>query len=194
MEYHMEKLTLTPGTVMAPLPTALVSCGNMENSNIITIAWTGIINTRPPMTYISVRPERYSYAIIKQHGEFVINFATERTAKRADLCGMKTGAKTDKFKMCGFTKIAADSLCDCPVIAECPINLECKVKDIIHLGSHDMFLAEIKAIRADESLIDSRGRLLMHKAGIIGYSHGEYIALGKKLGSFGFSVSKKRAK
>lgn len=190
----MEKRTLTPGTLLSPLPAALVSCGTYEKPNIITIAWTGIVNSKPPMTYVSIRPERYSHQIITERREFVINLPSEKLAKRVDLCGMKTGAKTDKFKLCGFEKSPAGSLADCPVIMDCPVQLECKVKEVLKLGSHDMFLAEIVSVQADDDLFDKDGRLLLHKAGILGYSHGEYVAMGRKLGSFGFSVRKKGTK
>ena len=143
----MKKTILSPGTIMAPLPAALVSCGTNDNSNIITIAWTGIVNSKPPMTYISVRPERFSYDIIREKKEFVINLPSENLAKRADICGMKSGRKIDKFKHCGFTKSPAEKLVDCPIINECPINIECNVVQELELGSHTMFLAEIVAIR-----------------------------------------------
>ena len=188
----MKKTTLSPGTIMAPLPAALVSCGTNDNSNIITIAWTGIVNSKPPMTYISVRPERFSYDIIREKKEFVINLPSENLAKRADICGMKSGRKIDKFKHCGFTKSPAEKLADCPIINECPINIECKVVQELELGSHTMFLAEIVAIRVNSDLLDDKGRLLLHKAKLIGYSHGEYLGLGRQLGKFGFSVAKKK--
>ncbi|MEG0692684.1 MAG: flavin reductase family protein, partial [Oscillospiraceae bacterium] len=149
----MSKITWKPSTLLSPVPPAMVSCGNMETSNIITIAWTGIVNTIPPMTYISVRPERYSYDMIKNTGEFVINLTDKNLIKAADWCGARTGTKYDKFKEMHLTKEAVSSL-SCPAIAESPLNLECKVKDIIHLGSHDMFLAEIVAVNVEEKLID----------------------------------------
>ena len=180
------------GTVLtAPVPPVMVSCGDMENSNIITVAWTGTVNTKPPMTYISVRPTRYSYGIIKEKGEFVINLTPVSLIKKADYCGIYTGKKVDKFEKCGFTKAEASKV-SAPLIDECPINLECKVKDIIPLGTHDMFLAEIVAVNVDESLIDSEGKLHLEKADLSAFAHGDYYALGKKLAPFGISVKNKK--
>ncbi len=187
------KISLNPGTLLGPLPVALVSLGTLEKPNIITVAWTGIINSKPPMTYISVRPERYSHKLLLEKGEFVINLPSGDLAKRVDICGMKTGAKGDKFKICGFTKTPSTVLADCPVIAECPINLECKVTEVKHLGSHDMFIAEIVGITADPVLADDKGRVDFSKAGLICYLHGEYRLTGRKLGEFGFSVRKKKS-
>lgn len=189
----MGKQTWKPGALIAPLPPAMVTCGDMENSNIITIAWTGIVNTIPPMTYISVRPERYSYNIIKESGEFVINLTTTELVRAADFCGARTGAKLDKFKEMKLTKEAVSKI-GCPAIAESPINLECKVKEIIMLGSHDMFLSEIVAVNVDEKLLDEKGKLCLEKARIAAFSHGEYFELGKKIGTFGYSVKKKPKK
>ena len=186
-----KKINLTPGTLLGPLPAALVSCGTFEKPNIITVAWTGIVNSKPPMCYVSVRPERFSHGLISERKEFVINIPTASMAKRVDLCGMKTGRNGDKFKICGFEKTKAGSLDDCPVIADCPVNLECRVKEITRLGSHDMFLAEITGVTVDAELVGGDGKLDLGKAGIIGYLHGEYVPLGKKRGSFGFSVRKK---
>lgn len=179
------------GALVAPVPPVMVSCGNMENSNILTIAWTGIINTIPPKTYISVRPSRYSYGIIKESGEFAINLTPAYLVRAADYCGIYTGAKVDKFRKCGLNKEPAQSI-SCPVIAECPISLECKVTDIIPLGTHDMFLADIVGVNIDESLIDKNGRLCMEKASLCAYAHGDYYELGKKIGKFGFSAARKR--
>ena len=186
-----KKINLTPGTLLGPLPAALVSCGTFEKPNIITVAWTGIVNSKPPMCYVSVRPERFSHGLISERKEFVINIPTASMAKRVDLCGMKTGRNGDKFKICGFEKTKAGSLDDCPVIADCPVNLECRVKEITRLGSHDMFMAEITGVTVDAELVGDDGKLDLAKAGIIGYLHGEYVPLGKKRGSFGFSVRKK---
>ncbi|MBE6631343.1 MAG: flavin reductase family protein [Ruminococcaceae bacterium] len=189
----MSKVQWKGGTLLSPVPAAMVSCGDMENSNIITIAWTGIINSDPPKLYISVRPSRHSYNIIKEKGCFVVNLTNGALVRAADTCGVLTGAKVDKFKKCKLTKEKAFEI-DCPVIAESPLSLECKVTDIISLGSHDMFIADIVAADVDESLIDEKGKLHLEKAGLTAYSHGEYFALGKKVGSFGFSVRKKKAK
>lgn len=188
----MSKVTWKASTLLAPMPPALVSCGNMEASNIITIAWTGIVNTIPPMTYISIRPERYSYEMIKTSGEFVINLTDKNLIRAADWCGARTGTKYDKFAEMNLTKEAVSQLA-CPAIAQSPLNLECRVKDIIRLGSHDMFLAEIVAINVEEKLIDETGRLRLDQAYLAAFAHGEYFELGKKLGSFGFAVKKKKS-
>ena len=168
----------------------MVTCGTEEKANIITIAWTGIVNTIPPKTYISVRKSRYSYNIIKESGEFVVNLTPASLIRAADTCGVLTGAKVDKFAKCGLHKAKA-SVVSCPVIEECPLSLECKVTDIIPMGSHDMILADIVAIDVDETLIDSEGKLHLDRAGLAAFAHGEYFTLGKKIGSFGFSVRKK---
>lgn len=186
----MAKKELNPGTIMGPLPVALVSVGDGDKTNIITVAWTGIVNTKPPMTYISVRPERYSYDMIRNSGEFVINLCSQNMTRRVDLCGMKTGAKGDKFKICGFEKVPAAKLKNCPMIGEAPVSLECKVVFEKELGSHTMFLAEIVNVHVDESLVDDKGKLDLAKADIIGYMHGEYVTKGKHLANFGFSVKK----
>lgn len=178
------------GTMLYPVPLTMVSCGTMEKSNIITIAWTGIINTEPPMTYISVRPERHSYGIIKEKGEFVINITTEREVWNADFCGVKSGRDVAKFSMPGLTAAPASEV-SAPLIKESPINIECRVERLMPLGSHEMFIAKIVAVDVDDSLLDSKGLLHLDRAGLVAYSHGEYFALGKKLGSFGFSVRKK---
>lgn len=184
-----EKLEWKPSTLLAPIPPALISCGSMEHPNIITIAWTGIVNTIPPITYISIRPERYSYDIIKQSGEFIINLTTTKLVRAADWCGARSGAKYDKFKEMGLTPQLLNNL-SCPAIAQSPINIECKVKEIIPLGSHDMFLAEIIAVNVSPELIDNTNKLCLDKASLAAFMHGEYFELGKKLGSFGFSVRK----
>ena len=186
----MAKIKWRGGALIAPVPPAMVSCGNMEKSNIITVAWTGITNTVPPKTYISVRPSRYSYNLIKESGEFVINLTTSELIKRADYCGIYTGAKVDKFAKCGLDKEEASEVA-CPIIAQSPLSLECKVTDIIELGSHHMFLADIVAIDVDEKLLDQKGKLCLERANLAAYAHGEYFELGKKIGYFGFSADKK---
>ena len=177
--------------LLAPEPCVMVSCGGMGEgeSNIITIGWTGIVNTHPPMTYISVRPTRHSYGIIKETGEFAINLTTEALARAADYCGVYTGKKVDKFKKCGLEKLPASEL-SCPIIGESPLTLECRVRQVIPLGTHDMFLADIVAVDVDESIIDENGKMNLDRAGLTAYMHGEYYALGKKLGRFGFSTDK----
>ena len=180
------------GTVLtSPVPPVMVSCGDMECSNIVTVAWTGTVNTKPPMTYISLRPSRHSYGIIKEKGEFVINLTPTSLIKKADYCGIYTGKKVNKFEKCGFTKAEATEV-SAPLIEECPINLECKVKDIIPLGTHDMFLAEIVAVHVDEALVDGEGKLHLEKADLTAYAHGDYYSLGKKLAPFGISVKNKK--
>ena len=186
----MSKIKWKGGALIAPLPPVMVSCGDMEKSNIMTVAWTGIINTIPPKTYISVRPSRYSYNIIKESGEFVINLTPAKIIKAADYCGIYTGAKVDKFAKCNLNKEEANEV-KCPLIAESPLSLECKVTDITPLGSHDMFMADIVAVNVDDSLLDAKGKLHLERAGLTAYAHGEYFELGRKIGYFGFSADKK---
>lgn len=193
METILEKQTWKPSTLLAPLPPVMVSCGTMEKSNILTIAWTGIVNTAPAMTYISVRKQRHSYDIIKKSGEFVINITTKSLVRATDFCGVRSGVDIDKFKEMKLTKAPVSQLA-CPSIVESPLNLECKVKQIIELGSHDMFLAEIVAINVDPTLINSVGKLELDKAGLLAFAHGEYFELGKCIGTFGYSVKKKKKK
>ena len=169
----------------------MVSCGTMEESNIITVAWTGIINTDPAMVYISVRPTRHSYNIIKESGEFVINLTTEDLAYATDWCGVKTGAQFDKFKEMNLTKEPAKFV-KCPMIKESPVSVECRVKEIKELGSHHMFVAEVLGINADEKYIDEKGAFDISKCNLIAYSNGNYYSLGKKIGKFGFSVQKNK--
>lgn len=179
--------------ITAPVPPVMVSCGTPGKANIITIAWTGTVNTKPPMTYISVRPTRYSYNIIKDSGEFVVNLTTADLVRKADLCGIYTGAKIDKFAKCGLTEGVASAV-GAPIITESPINIECRVTQIIPLGSHDMFLAEIVAVDINEDLIDRSGKLHLEKTGLAAFAHGDYYALGKRLAPFGCSVKSKKAK
>ncbi len=179
--------------ITSPLPPTMVTCGTCEHPNVLTVAWTGILNTQPPVTYISLRPERYSYNIIKQSGEFVINLTTEQLVKAADYCGVKSGKNTDKFKDMQLTAEKSQKV-SAPILAQSPVNIECKVREIIPLGTHHMFLADIVALDVAKELIDSKGRLALDKAGLAAYAHGEYFSLGKKLGYFGFSVRKKKSK
>lgn len=187
------KTAWKPSTLIAPVPPAIVTCGDMENSNIITIAWTGIINTIPPMTYISVRPERHSYDMIKNSGEFVINLPSKNIVRAIDWCGVRSGAKYDKFTEMNLTKEPVTHLA-CPAIKESPLNLECRVKDIVKLGSHDMFIADIVGLNVEESLLDEKGKLCLDKANLVAFAHGEYFELGKSLGTFGYSVRKSNPK
>ena len=187
----MEKVQWKPGTLLAPVPAVLVSCGTMEKPTALTIAWTGIICSDPAKTYISVRPERNSYNIIKESGEFVVNLPTESLVKAIDWCGVKSGRDVDKFAAMHLTAAPAAKL-GTVLLEESPVNLECKVTQVIPLGSHDLFLAQVVACDVDESLLDESGKLCLDKAKLIVYSHGEYLALGKKLGTFGYSVRKKK--
>ncbi len=189
----MAKVSWRGGALLAPVPPVMVSCGDMENSNIITVGWTGIINTIPPKTYISIRKSRHSYNIIRESGEFVINLTPASLVPKADYCGIYTGKKVDKFAKCGLTKEVAQNVA-CPLISESPLSLECRVFDIIELGTHDMFLADIVAVNVDESIIDGKGKLRLDKADLAAYAHGEYFALGKKIGFFGMSAAKKKKK
>lgn len=190
----MAKQNWKPGTILYPVPAVMVSCGDINGeSNILTIAWTGTINTNPPMTYISVRPERHSYKLIKESGEFIINVTTEALAFATDFCGVRSGKDINKFEKMNLTPIKAE-IVKCPAIAESPINIECKVKDIIPLGSHDMFIAEVVNVMADEKYMDENGRFGFEESKPICYSHGEYYGLGKYMGKFGYSVAKKPSK
>ncbi|MBR3611608.1 MAG: flavin reductase family protein [Oscillospiraceae bacterium] len=189
----MAKQIWKPATLLSPLPAALVTCGTVEQPNVLTIAWTGIINSSPAMTYISVRPERWSHHIIAESGEFVINVTTDNLVRAADFCGVRSGKDTDKFAEMNLTALPASKV-SAPILAQSPISLECRVTEVKHLGSHDMFIAEIVAIQVDDKYIDADGKLDLRKAGVMFYSHGEYFAQGKKIGQMGYSVKKKRAK
>lgn len=181
-----------PGTLIYPLPAVLVSCGAMpEEHNLLTIAWTGTVCTTPPMCYISVRAERYSHEIISRTGEFVINLTTRQLARATDWCGVRSGRDCDKFAEMGLTPGAALNV-SAPIVEQSPVNIECRVKQIIPLGSHDMFLAEVVGVQVDAQLIDpATGKFCLEQADPIVYSHGEYFALGEALGHFGWSVRKK---
>jgi len=169
----------------------MVSCGDMEKSNIITVAWTGIINTNPAMVYISVRPERYSYNLIKGTGEFVINLTNKDLTYATDWCGVKSGANVDKFKEMKLTKEKSNFV-NAPSIKESPVSIECRVKEIKELGSHHMFMAEVLSINADEKYIDENGAFDISKCDLIAYANGKYFELGEQVGKFGYSVQKKR--
>lgn len=186
----MAKQSWKGSTLLGPLPPVLVTCGSIEKPNILTIAWTGIINTHPPKTYISIRPERFSYPLIKQSGEFVINLPTKPLVRAVDFCGVTSGKNTDKFEKCSLHAEPASQI-SAPMLAESPLSLECRVTDEIPLGTHNMLLADIVAVNADESLLDADGRLDMSRAQLIAFVHGAYYELGKELGRFGYSVEKK---
>lgn len=187
----MGKVMWKPGTFLYPIPAVLVTSGTMEKANIMTVAWTGIINTNPPIVYISVRPERYSYQLIKETGEFVINLTTEELAFATDWCGVRSGAKFDKFKEMKLTKEKANFV-KCPMIGESPVSVECKVIEEKSYGSHTQFVARVLAINADEKYMDEKGAFDIAKCNLISYSNGGYYTQGKKLGKFGFSVQKKK--
>ena len=180
---------LEGSTLFAPVPAALITCAEENVKNVFTAAWTGIVNTRPPMAYVSVRPERYSYDIIKRSGEFVINLTTSKMAKFTDLCGMKSGRKYDKLSR---LETVDSQVCKAPTLSLSPVSLECKVEREIDLGSHTMFIANVVCVTVDERYTDSKGKINLEQAGLMAYSHGGYFALGRKLGDFGFSVRKKK--
>ena len=186
----MSKQVWRGSTLLNPEPAVLVSGGSLEKPNLITVGWCGTICTQPSMVSISIRPERYSHHLIKESGEFVINLTTEKLVRATDWCGVKSGRDVDKFAACGLTAAAASKV-GAPLLAESPLNMECRVTQIIPLGSHDLFLAEVVACDVEESLLDEKGKLCLDKAGLLAYSHGEYFSLGKQLGTFGYSVRKK---
>ena len=186
----MSKVTWKPGTFLYPLPVVMVSCGTMEKSNIITVAWTGIINTDPAMVYISVRPSRYSYNIIKESGEFVINLTNEKLTYATDWCGVKSGAQVDKFKEMKLTPLPMQQV-KAVGIAESPANIECRVVEKKALGSHTMFIAEVVGVTIDDRYMNETGKFEINESGLVMYSHGEYFSLGEKLGKFGYSIKKK---
>ena len=180
--------------MLSPLPAVMVSLGEGDEANIMTAAWTGIINSRPPMTYVSIRKERHSHDIIMKTGEFVINLTTEDLLKATDWCGVKSGRDFDKWKEMNLTKEEA-SVVKCPMIAESPVNLECKVTEVRELGSHDMFMAEIVKVHVDDRIIDEDGHFDVVGAGLLAYIHGHYYGIRRKpLGRFGFSVMKPKTK
>ena len=185
----MARRNLKAGTLTAPLPPVLVTVGEGDRANIITIGWTGILASDPPRTYVSIRPSRHSHKLLSEHGEFVINLATEDMAYAVDYAGIYTGAKVDKWKRCGFTRTESEKV-SVPTILESPLALECKVIRVENMGTHDVFFADIVSVSADERILDKSGRLLLDRAGLLAYAHGEYFALGEKLGRFGFSTDK----
>ena len=187
----MGRTELGGGALTAPVPPALVTVGEGERANILTVAWTGILATVPPKTYISVRPRRHSYGLLRETGEFVINLASASLARTVDFCGMYTGAKVDKFERCALTRLPSVTVA-APSIAECPISIECRVSEVLPMGSHDVFVADILRVTVDESLLDAAGKLHVERADLLAYAHGEYYTLGRRLGSFGFSAARKK--
>lgn len=186
----MSKQIWKAGNMVYPLPAVMVSCARPgERPNIITVAWTGTVCTNPAMVYISVRPQRYSYGIIRESGEFVINLTTEKLARATDYCGVRSGRDVDKFKEMHLTEQQGEHV-GAPLIGECPVNIECRVVQVQELGSHHMFLAEVLAVHADEAYMNEKGKFELNQTGLLAYSHGEYLGLGKKVGTFGYSVQK----
>ena len=190
-----DKIIIGDSTILNPVPVVMVSCAGKDISdeaqrpNIITVAWTGTINSEPPMVSVSIRKSRHSHKLISDTGEFVINLVNKQLCKPCDLCGVKSGADIDKFKTCGLTAVKAEGLNYAYAIKEAPVSISCKVESVIELGSHDMFTAKIVGVTADSYLLDKNGRLCLDNANLVAYNHGEYFLLGKKLGFFGYSVA-----
>jgi len=187
----MPKTVWKGGAVLAPVPTALVTCADGGRVNVLTVAWTGIINSTPPKTYVSIRPERYSYDIIKKSGAFVINLTPKSLVRAADWCGVKSGRDFDKFKEMSLEHEPSPDF-GIPMLCGCPVSIECRIFDTVSLGSHDMFMADIVSVCVDEQYIDPKGKLRLDKADIVAYSHGSYYTIGSYLGDFGFSVMKRK--
>lgn len=185
------KLHWKPSSLLAPVPAVMVSCGTLEKANIITIGWCGILSTRPPRLYVSIRPERHSYSIIDSTGEFVVNLTPASLVEVVDYCGTVTGKKVDKAAKTGLTLIPSEKV-SAPTIENCPMALECKVFDKVKSGSHDVFMADIVSVSLDEDLLDNTGKLHLERAGLLVYSHGEYFNIGKKLGKIGLSMENKK--
>ena len=190
-----EKEIFKPGNMLYPLPAVMVSCADKSGKdNILTVAWTGTVCSDPPMLYISVRPGRFSHHMIEETGEFVVNLTTEKLARATDFCGVRSGRDVDKWEETRLTRKAAVSLQYAPAIAECPVNIECKVCKILRLGTHDMFLADVTGVQVSSRDMNVNGKFELNKTGLLAYSHGEYLGLGKKIGTFGYSVRKKKKK
>ena len=188
----IEKQSWKPGNVLSPAPPVLVSCGGTEGwkPNLITIAWAGNVCSDPPMLSISVRPERYSFEIIRTTREFVVNVPSQKQARAVDWCGVVSGRSEDKFAGAGLTPAPALKVRP-PIVLECPLNIECRVKESLELGSHTMFVAEVVAVQVSSDLVDGKGRLRLEKSGLLAFAHGEYFVLGRRIGKFGFSVRKR---
>ncbi len=187
----MGKQSWKPGNMLYPVPAVLVTVADKQgNPNIFTVAWTGTVCSDPPMVSISVRPSRYSHQMIEETGEFVINLTTRELAFATDYCGVKSGKDTDKIKDMHLNLVPADEV-KAPLLKESPVNIECRVKQTLRLGTHDMYLADVVAVHADEGYMDEKGRFMLEKADLIAYSHGTYYTLGEKLGTFGYSVKKR---
>lgn len=189
----MSKVFWKPTTLIGPVPPALVtsSCGGRQN--VLTVAWTGIINSKPAMTYVSIKKERFSHDLILNSGEFAVNFANAKLLRAVDLCGVKSGREQNKFELANITPIVPDGF-NVPIVGEAPISLMCRVKNVVELPSHDMFIAEITGVFVEDSLLDAGGALKIERADLIGFAHGQYFTLGKRLASFGYSVKKRGKK
>ena len=187
----MGRKSFNPGTLHAPLPAVMVTVGDMEEANVLTVAWTGILSSDPARTYVSIRPSRHSHKLIMENGEFVINLTTEALAYATDYAGIYTGAKVDKFEKLKLTKEKSAKVAP-PTIKESPLALECRVFEVLHFGTHDVFMADILSVSCDESVLDENGKICLDRAGLMAYAHGEYYALGKAIGRFGFSTDKKK--
>ena len=189
----MAKQAWKGGNMLYPLPAVMVSCASEAGErDIVTVAWAGTVCTNPPMLSISLRPERHSYHIVRESGEFVVNLVTARLQRACDWCGVRSGRDFDKWAECGLTPAPAATLGLAPAIEESPVSIECRVRDVLELGSHHLFLADVTAVQVEEGLLDARGRLDLGRAGLTAYSHGEYFELGRRIGSFGYSVRKDR--
>lgn len=190
----MAKQVWQPGTVLYPVPAVMVSCGTVDEPNIITVAWCGTLCTSPAMTYVSIRPERFSYHLIEESGSFVINLTTEALARSVDFCGVRSGRDVNKFMECNLTAAKSNKV-SAPSILESPVNIECEVKQILKTGgSHDIFIAEVVSVSVEDRYFDETGKFHFERTKPICYSHGEYYGLGKAVGSFGYSVRKKKVK
>jgi len=190
----MKKRVMRPGAMLNPVPAVLVSCRDKEKNNLITIAWTGIVNSEPPMTYISVRKSRFSHEMIKNSGEFVINMVSEELTPKLDLCGVKSGRDIDKFSECGFKPVKGE-IVSAPMVDEAVVNLECIVKDVIEYPSHDMFVAEIVKVHAADKLFDETNRLCLEEAGLVCFCHGEYYGIKRHpIGRLGYSVMRPKTR
>ena len=191
----MAKQTWSGGNMLYPLPAVMVSCANAAGErDIVTVAWAGTVCTNPPMLSISLRPERHSYHIVRESGEFVVNLVTARLQRACDWCGVRSGRDYDKWAECRLTPAPATTLELAPAIEESPVSIECRVRDVLELGSHHLFLADVTAVQVEESLLDERGKVDLARAGLTAYSHGEYFELGRRIGTFGYSVRKRPAK
>ena len=189
-----EKLVWKPCALLNPVPVVMVSCGNMDTANIITVGWAGTICTIPPMLSISMRKSRYSYELITESRHFVVNLVTQNLVKAADWCGVKSGRDFNKFAHTGLTPIKAGTS-DCPMISESPVNIECTVSNVLELGSHDLFVSKVDAVNVSKELVDeSTGALHLERANLAAYCHGQYFTLGNQIGTFGFTVRKKKNK